>query len=437
MREVEINFLDSWIASKCHYTIYIDGIDAGTIRNGQCRQYPLSEDAHLIRFMCHSEYGSGFNKETIMVSPDKYDKKYHVKPKFGGLIITEDVELAALNQKLYDEEQMAISRYKKEQGYIQQTSALIEKVESSEIGKRDYSILVKELTKEQRSISGYKNLMRDYVKDMMRKAVDAFPDKSLMYDYIHDLSTINECAGGMRPLLKHISFVGNPEVRMKSIFDDKSDIREQIENLRKNMQEEFADMSPSDIGALLYKKVQKYDVDVQQFKKLATQGDNYKALRKITFADDEDDYEATLGQLPKYLFYDAFLDKREGDVLQLSMYIKKTYEQLFCCGRKAEDTGEIIYYPTTDMLIADILMYSKGNFIENIEEKLKSYFEGLRLEGKRYTVGGFSLFCSRQCEIVRKVLELYKASAQEKRLLEYMYEYSIRERKARKEDWHF
>ena len=398
MRKVQINFLDSWVGSN-KYTIYIDGNKAGQIRNGQCQQYSLSGEEHIIQFVAHSEHGTSLVKNSIMVPADKYNKKYHVKPTMGGFIISEDAELAAWNQKLYDEEQLAINRYKKEQGYLRQTSTLIEKVECSEIGKRDYSILVKELTIEQRSIPGYKNLMKGYVKDIMEKAVAAFPDKSLMCDYIHDLSTINECAKGMEPLLKHISYIGNPELRMKSIFNDEDEMRIQLDNLKQDMQEEFGDISSSDIGVLLYQKTQKYDVVLKQFKEFSSRGDGYKALRKIVFADDISDYANTLGQLPKYLFYDVFLDKREGDILQLSMFIKSVYEQLFSYGSKEENTGEITYYPTTDMLIADILMYSKGNFIENIEEKLKSYFQGLELEAKRHTVGGFALFCSKQCEI--------------------------------------
>ena len=425
MRKVQVNFLDSWVGSRNKYILHIDGNNAGQIKFGQCFQYSLSEEEHLIQFVCHSEYGTSLVKESIVVPADKYHKKYNVKSTMSGFLISEDAELAAWNQKLYDEEQLAINQYKKEQRYLKQTSMIIKKVECSEIGKRDYSIVVKELTAEQRSILGYKNLMKGYVKDLMGKAVMSFPDKSLMCDYIHDLSTISECAKGMEPLLKYVSYIGNPEIRMKSIFNDEDEMRIQLDKLKQDMQEEFGNMGSSDIGAILYEKVQRYNSDLQQFKEYAAKKDSYKALRKITFADSQGDYEATLGQLPKYLFYDVFLDKREGDVLQLSMFIKNVYEQLFSCGNKDDKTGEITYYPTTDMLISDILMYSKGNFIENIEEKLKSYFEGLELEAKRHTVGGFSLFCSKQCEIVRKTLELYKAPNQEKKLLEYMYEFHI------------
>ena len=163
MRKVQVNFLDSWVGSRNKYILHIDGNNAGQIKFGQCFQYSLSEEEHLIQFVCHSEYGTSLVKESIVVPADKYHKKYNVKSTMSGFLISEDAELAAWNQKLYDEEQLAINQYKKEQRYLKQTSMIIKKVECSEIGKRDYSIVVKELTAEQRSILGYKNLMKGYV----------------------------------------------------------------------------------------------------------------------------------------------------------------------------------------------------------------------------------------------------------------------------------
>lgn len=110
--------------------------------------------------------------------------------------------------------------------------------------------------------------------------------------------------------------------------------------------------------------------------------------------------------------------------LHVMDYLRAINELFIAVGRKQSD-GKIKTYPTFNELVADIYIYKKGNYIENINSKLNDFFELIDiLVIDYYSEIGMSYYA---CifEMLREIFEHLKAYDQEKLILEGMYKCNI------------
>lgn len=429
-RVIEFNMLGA--SGTGGFDVFVDshGKPYAFVPMGGSIQIKLDRNPHVIGIELAGQYKNTLEPRLFRIEAGGDNHRYFCKIKRGlwrgTLEVTEDSNVLEENRKRRLAEQTWLQKNRDNREADALFSSLEELLMAQPVENREYERLVSDdIPANLRFSDTYKARLKEFCKKEIAAAALSFPDKHLIGLYLNGLAKIPECSEAMEKLLKNQKIVCDDLVRTMPIFSVESDIFEQIQKLKADWDDVYKGKTENEIYEDIFYTLTDDVYSVTAINEYNKNGEYIKALRAIMFSEyDENDvrkYMRLVAYLKVYLAISDFKPDTMFYVNEVLESVNKAWVAM--CKKQTDGTGKC--YPTFNDIVANIYIYNKGNYIENINKQLEAYIESIRIIMMNNLFEVDLSYFTEVFEMLRKIFEHFKAYNQEKIILEGMYECNI------------